>query len=79
MCANKYDLTYRESMFEVEFYGNGLDKTNETGRVGLYLGISQGNLTDPDYPFAYAWYDGTRILFKMYEEKDMRKWWNFGD
>lgn len=79
MCSNKYDLTYRESMFEVEFYGNGLDKTNETGRVGLYLGISQGNLTDPDYPFAYAWYDGTRILFKMYEEKDTRKWWNFGD
>lgn len=79
MCSNKYDLTYRESMFEVEFYGNGLDKTNESGRVGLYLGISQGNQTDPDYPFAYAWYDGTRILFKMYEEGDARKWWNFGD
>jgi len=79
MCSNKYDLTYRESMFEVEFYGNGLDKTNEAGRVGLYLGISQGNTTDSDVPFAYAWYDGTRLLFRMYEEKDNRKWWNFGD
>lgn len=79
MCSNKYDLTYRESMFEVEFYGNGLDKTNESGKVGLYLGISQGNQTDSDIPFAYAWYDGSRILFKMYEEKDARKWWNFGD
>lgn len=79
MCSNKYDLTYRESMFEVEFYGNGTEKTNETGKVGLYLGISQGNTTDPDVPFAYAWYDGTRILFRMYEEKDVRKWWNFGD
>lgn len=79
MCSNKYDLTYRESMFEVEFYGNGLDKTNESGKVGLYLGISQGNQTDSDVPFAYAWYDGTRILFKMYEDKDARKWWNFGD
>lgn len=79
MCSNKYDLAYRESMFEVEFYGNGMDKTNETGKVGLYLGISQGNTTDPDAPFAYAWYDGTRILFKMYDENDARKWWNFGD
>lgn len=79
MCSNKYDLTHRESMFEVEFYGNGLDKTNESGKVGLYLGISQGLQTDPDTPFAYAWYDGTRILFKMYEEEDARKWWNFGD
>ena len=59
-------------MFEVEFYGNGMDKTNESGKVGLYLGISQGLQTDPDTPFAYAWYDGTRILFKMYEEEDAR-------
>lgn len=79
MCSNKYDLIHRESMFEVEFYGNGLDKTNETGKVGLYLGISQGLQTDLDAPYAYAWYDGTRILFKMYAEEDARKWWNFGD
>mgnify|MGYP002225744505 CR=1 FL=1 len=50
MCFNKYDLTYRESMFEVEFYGNGLDKTNESGKVGLYMGILQPTTTDPDVP-----------------------------
>lgn len=56
-------------MFEVEFYGNGLDKTNESGKVGLYLGISQGLQTDPDTPFAYAWYDGTRILLRCMKKK----------
>lgn len=79
MCSNKYDLTYRESMFEVEFYGNSLDKTNESGRVGLYLGVLQSNLTDPDTPYVYGLYDGSRILFRLFEENDQRKWWNFAD
>lgn len=79
MCSNKYDLKYKESMFEVEFYGNGLDKSNESGYLGLYLGIMQGVQTDQDAPFAYAWFDGTRILLKMYENNDVRKWWNFAD
>ncbi|MEG0645749.1 MAG: RagB/SusD family nutrient uptake outer membrane protein [Bacteroides sp.] len=80
MCSNKYDLTARESMFEVEFYGNGLEKSNESGKVGLYNGISQGQVDDPDVPFAYAWYNATRILFRLYEPTgDARKWWNFAD
>ncbi|MBB4043645.1 RagB/SusD family nutrient uptake outer membrane protein [Bacteroides reticulotermitis] len=79
MCSNKYDLNHKESMFEVEFYGNGLDKSNESGYLGLYLGIMQGVQTDQDVPFAYAWFDGSRILMKMYENNDVRKWWNFGD
>lgn len=76
MCSNKYDLTYRESMLEVEFYGNGNDKSNESGKVGLYNGISWGMSTDPDMPFAYAWYNATKILFSLYEDNDARKWWN---
>ena len=80
MCSNLYDLQYRESMFEVEFYGNGVsDKSNETGRLGLYLGVSQGSVTDPDVPFAYAWYDATKILFRLYDDDDARKWWNIAD
>lgn len=79
MCSDKYDLTYRESMFEVEFAGNGLDKTNESGRVGLYLGIQQTNLNDPDVPYAYGLFDGSKILFRLYEDEDERKWWNFAE
>lgn len=87
MCSNKYDLTARESMFEVEFYGNGLDASNESGKVGLYNGVSQGATYDSDVPFAYGWYYGTKILQRLYhkkyevvayekrEETDKRKWW----
>lgn len=80
MCSNLYDLDARESMFEVEFYGNGVsDKSNESGKVGLYLGVLNMCTTDEDVPYAYAWYDGTRILFRLYEDGDARKWWNFAD
>lgn len=78
MCSNQYDLTYRESMFEVEFYGNGQTQTNEAGRLGLYLGVTQQTASD-DFPYAYGLYDGTKYLFRLYEEGDERQWWNIAD
>lgn len=91
MCSNQYDLTARESMFEVEFYGNGLDASNEAGKVGLYNGVTQSATYDPDVPFAYGWYNATHILLRLYDKKygvvskkdketgDQRKWWNLAD
>lgn len=91
MCSNNYDLTYRESMFEVEFYGNGSDASDETGKVGLYNGIQQSATYDEDVPFAYGWYNATHILLRLYDKKyevvkdeeketgDLRKWWNLAD
>lgn len=91
MCSNKYDLTARESMFEVEFYGNGLDASNEAGKVGLYNGVTQGATYDPNVPFAYGWYNATHLLLRLYDKKyqvmsddkkekgDARKWWNLAD
>lgn len=80
MCSDRYDLTWRESMFEVEFFGNGVSTdTDEAGMVGLYLGVMNMCTTDPDVPYAYGWWDGSRILFRLYEENDARKWWNFAD
>lgn len=78
MCSNQYDLTTRESMFEVEFYGNGLEQTNETGRLGLFNGVQQTRESD-DHPYAYGFYDGTKYLFRLYEEDDARRWWNIAD
>ncbi len=95
MCSNLYDTSARESMFEVEFYGNGLDQSNESGKVGLYNGIQNSITTDEDQPFAYAWYDATKILVRLYNklvndpttveeaaevgDRDARKWWNVSD
>lgn len=91
MCSNKYDLTARESMLEVEFYGNGLDASNESGKVGLYNGVTQSATYDPAVPFAYGWYNATHLLLRLYDKKyevasddkkekgDARKWWNLAD
>lgn len=64
-------------MFEAEMYGNDLNITRESGSIGLSIGITQGSALDPDNGFCYGFYNGTRILFRMYEEGDKRKWWNF--
>lgn len=78
LCSNLYDLDARESMFEVEFYGNGQTQTNEAGRLGLYIGVTQQTASD-DYPYAYGLYDGTKYLFRLYETGDTRQWWNIAD
>ncbi|MBQ8501505.1 MAG: RagB/SusD family nutrient uptake outer membrane protein [Bacteroides sp.] len=78
MCSNLYDLDYRESMFEVEFYGNGQTQSNEAGRLGLYIGVTQQTASD-DYAYAYGLYDGTKYLFRLYDEGDERQWWNIAD
>lgn len=78
MCSNLYDLNTRESMFEIEFYGNGQTQTNEAGRLGLYIGVTQQTPSD-DYPYAYGLYDATKYLFRLYEDGDDRKWWNVAD
>ena len=78
LCTNAYDLTYRESLMEVEFYGNGQTQTNEAGRLGLYLGVTQQAVSN-DYAYAYGLYDGTKYLFRLYENGDERQWWNIAD
>lgn len=76
-CSNKYDLVSRENMFEAELYGNGLDVTNEAGFLGAMIGIIQTDLESKNYAYAYAFLDGTRILFNKYEKDDERRYWNF--
>lgn len=78
MCSNLYDLNTRESMFEIEFYGNGQTQTNEAGRLGLYIGVTQQTPSD-DYAYAYGLYDATKNLFRLYEDGDERLWWNVAD
>lgn len=78
MCSNLYDLNTCESMFEIEFYGNGQTQTNEAGRLGLYIGVTQQTPSD-DHAYAYGLYDATKYLFRLYEEGDDRLWWNVAD
>ena len=78
MCSNLYDLSSYESMFEIEFYGNGQTQTNEAGRLGLYIGVTQQTPSD-DFAYAYGLYDATKYLFRLYGDGDDRLWWNVAD
>lgn len=78
LCSNLYDLSYYESMFEIEFFGNGQTQTNEAGRLGLYIGVTQQTPSD-DFAYAYGLYDATKYLFRLYEAGDDRLWWNVAD
>lgn len=78
MSSNQYDLSARESMFEVEFYGNGQGQSDEAGVLGLFNGVQMQKNSD-EYPYAYGFYDGTKYLFRLYEEDDARRWWNIAD
>ena len=49
MCSNKYDLTYRESMFEVEFYGNGLIRPMKAVKWDFIWALASKRLLIPMY------------------------------
>lgn len=75
MCSDQYN--WKESMFEAEMYSNDLNITRESASIGLSNGITQGSGLDPENGFCYGFWNGSRILFRMYEDDDQRKWWNF--
>ncbi|MEG1545780.1 MAG: RagB/SusD family nutrient uptake outer membrane protein [Bacteroides sp.] len=79
LCSDKYDTQYKESLFEVEFYGNGLDVSNEGGKLGQVLGLQCTTTECSDMGYAYALYDATKLLYGKYtsaSEQDARTWWN---
>lgn len=78
MCQDQYDL--RESIWEVEYQGNGTGGFNETGRVGSNNGIKYTG-EDPDYGYSYGLIQITGRfwhLFPNYEsllsEDERRDW-----
>ncbi len=65
-----YDI--KESIFEVEFYGNNVSES-ETGRVGGIMGLKSVNY---DIGYSYAWVYPTPRLWFLYDETDVRRDWN---
>lgn len=70
IAQEKYDI--KESIWEVEFVGNGSDNYSETGRNGWINGISTNN-TNTGRADAYMWY--TAKLYNSFEAGDLRKYW----
>jgi len=72
LAADKYDI--KESIWEVEFYGNGLDQYVETGNIGWINGPAAG-VTSPTGR-ADAYMNITSELYNAFEPGDNRKWFS---
>lgn len=75
LSEDKYDLTYRENLWEIEFKGNNQDGHKTGGFVGSYNGV-YNNQTD-SYGFGYGFVSCTLKLWDLYDDSsDVRKDWN---
>lgn len=70
MAREQYDI--KESIWEAEFFGNGTDIYEETGRNGWINGIRTTN-TNTGRSDGYMSY--TAKLYNIYEPGDLRKYW----
>lgn len=67
MCQDEYDI--KETIWEIEFYGNASDAFQETGRVGSNNGIAYSG-EDPNYGYSYAYIYTTARLWYLYDNPE---------
>jgi hypothetical protein len=65
MCKDQYDI--KESIWEIEFYGNGVDAFSETGRIGSNNGIAYTG-EDPEYAYSYGFIQIPARLWYLYSD-----------
>ncbi|RPD42154.1 RagB/SusD family nutrient uptake outer membrane protein [Chitinophaga barathri] len=70
LITDKYDI--KESLWEVEFWGNRSDAYTETGSLGDVNGPAT---TNSQTGFAYAGIKATADLYYRYDEGDVRRDW----
>lgn len=74
MMSNSYDTSYRESMWEVEFYGDRTSAESwSNGRIGDLLGLQSSGSSDYssfNCNYAYGQYDGSLKLWDLYWSMD---------
>ncbi|WP_129717430.1 RagB/SusD family nutrient uptake outer membrane protein [Pedobacter sp. SYP-B3415] len=68
--ADKYDV--KESIWEVEFYGNRTDRPRQAGLVGNYIGIRN---TGDEVGNSNANVRATARLYRLYGNGDLRRDW----
>ena len=67
---DKYEV--KESIWEVEFYGNNSSQLKEAGRIGVINGIY---CTDLNIGYGYDMIRVTPKLFNAYDSNDLRRDW----
>jgi starch-binding outer membrane protein, SusD/RagB family len=76
LIQDKYDL--KESIWEVEFYGNADDGYRATGYVGIYNGISYSGPNTDKWGYSYGYVAVNPMLFFSYDRRDLRRDWTIG-
>lgn len=78
LVQDNYNLTFRESIWEVEFKGNNLDGHETGGCLGSYSGILCQDAVSEDTPgYSYGYITNTLVLEDLYTTEDsIRKNWN---
>lgn len=71
LITDKYDI--KESLFEVEYWGNRSDAYTETGSLGDVNGPATQN---SQTGFAYAGIKATADMYYLYQEGDVRRDWS---
>jgi hypothetical protein len=71
LAADKYDI--KESLFEVEFWGNRSDAYTESGRLGSRNGI---RCTNVDTGYSLGRINATPRFYQRYQPLDERRDWN---
>lgn len=80
---DKYDI--KESIWEVEFWGNRLDAYREGGRVGNNNGIQNLNTANVAFGYTYGFICTTGKLYKLFPANalgfslDTRRDWSIGE
>lgn len=73
LASDKYETTYNESMWEVEFVGTRDDGSYTESRIGNVIGNLQENSAGTGAGYTYAFYAGSLILWDLYDAKDARR------
>ena len=73
LSSDRYDNTYNESMWEVEFIGTRDDGSYTESRIGNVIGNLQENSSPTGAGYTYAFYAGSLILWDLFDEKDTRR------
>lgn len=86
MCSDKYNTSgMNESIWEVEFAGNGIGDIRSEGRIGNSIGLQCGDFSsysslvgqaDPGFSYGFLW--STPKLYDLYKKHgDMKRFtWN---
>lgn len=68
LASNKYETTYNESMWEVEFIGSVIDGNFTWSRLGNTLGNKQDNPSQTGKGYGYGFSCGSLILWDIFQK-----------